>query len=121
MRHDLETKRKLMVNIGETKQIYIRIFDKYIKELNLARSAEGIMKAKQKFLVDLSCALPTNSGDCYFCLLYSVNCNLCEYVKHHGRCCYNSNSDFAKLRLAKQELIDVLRKSYYKGEKYNEA
>ena len=121
MRHDSRIKKKLVVGIKEAKQTYIEIFNEYIKELNLARSVEGIMKAKQRFLVDLSCALPTDSSDCYFCVMLQVECRNCEYAKYHGRCVDNTSSDFAKLRLAKQGLINVLRNDYYKGEKYNET
>ena len=98
-----------------------RIFDRYVRQLNLARSVEGIMRAKQRFLVDLSCALPTDSGDCYFCVLQKNSCWGCEYSGHHGKCMDNNLSDFSKLRIAKQELINVLRNAYYKGEKYKEV
>ena len=124
MRHDKKIKNELVERAESVKQDYIDIVDVYIKDLNLARSIEGIMRAKQRLLFFLMSALPTTSHNCYFCIenacMYPI-CSFCKYAKHHGGKCTEKYSDFFKMRTAKQELLNVIRKDYYKGEKYNET
>lgn len=123
MRHNKKIKNELVERAKSVKQEYIDIVDVYIKDLNLARSIEGIMRAKQRLLFFLTSALPTTSHHCYFCI-ESTNtfpiCSFCKYAKYHGGKCTEKYSDFFKMRKAKQELLNIIRIDYYKGEKYNE-
>ena len=123
MKHDPKLKEKLIVNIKERKQEYIDNFDLYVKRLGSAKSVEDIMIMKRDFLVNLTCLLPADSSDCYFCLANAiksdpyVDCDSCEYAKTHG-VCHNPTSDWMKQNRAKYRFVSVIRSKYYKGEKY---
>jgi hypothetical protein len=123
MRTDPKIKKKLMIDAKEGRQKYIEVFDVYIKELDLAKSVEDIMKAKRKLLLDLVHELPTDSGSCYFCLENAidkdpfVDCNPCKYAKIH-KVCRDLESDWYRLNQAKYRLVSIIRVWYYRGEKY---
>ncbi|GAI26271.1 unnamed protein product, partial [marine sediment metagenome] len=91
--------------------------------LNLSRSVEGIMKAKQKLLINILKNMPLGTSNCYFCLLNSPilgfdGCKTCQWGKFHGGTCCTPNNDYHKIQDLRLELQGAIEELYYKGEKY---
>ena len=126
MKPNKELKKKLLQGAERNKISFEIEFDDYIKSLKLSRSVEGIMKAKQSFLINLIKKIPLGMANCYFCLLTSSilgfnSCNNCQWSKFHGGTCCTPNSDYHKIQDLRFQLQGAIEWLYYKGEKYKEV
>jgi hypothetical protein len=95
---------------------YVVAFDTAIMAHKAATTIEEVMEAKKGLLLAIVDNFPAYSQTCYFCEANRSICGSCGYVKFHGQC-PDEDSDYGKIRSAKEVLKETLQ-NYYKGESY---
>lgn len=119
-----EIKQKLVKNLKNWLDDTVFWMDHFIQLIESAETVEDIMKFKRDLLTTYIGDLPVSDKYCYFCLLHERemysgrDCINCEYAKHH-KMCNDLNSDWRRIIAARNELMNVIDKLYYRGgEKY---
>jgi hypothetical protein len=115
---DPRVKEELTSTFENWKEYIDEIYSHFMKLIKRAKTVEDVMEAKAKFLMELVFRLPIGYEACYFCIAVDGYCPKCEYGKIHGAC-FNNDSDYAKIVMAKSELFKALT-NYYRGETYEE-
>ena len=119
MKVDEGVREELIKNLRDWLDDFNFTMKKIIDSMEKAKSVEEIMKLKKKLLLKAIDMLPIFAEECYFCILCSSECSICKYKDYHG-VCHNSNSDYMKIIEKRRELMELIEKLYYKGEKYKE-
>jgi len=119
MKVDEEVRRQLIENLKIWLKRLNRIVKSLVKDMEEAETVEEIMALKRELLLRYICLIPISASYCYFCIKHDLECNKCEYAKHHGICTY-AESDYAKIIDKAKELELTVAELYYKGEKYGE-
>lgn len=95
----------------------------YLKRLEKAETVEEVMEIKQQILALWVFYIPLRGDTCYFCIkcrdVLDVNCDSCEYAKHHGNCA-EKDSSWRKINSLRWKLHDLINEEYYKGESYEQ-
>jgi len=117
-----ELKRKLKRRFSDLEEMYIRIFNNFLVDIEQCKSVENFMLYKKKLLLELIEKLPLTEDYCPFCISnYYITkegqCEDCEYGKIHGKC-IDANSDWMKIWRAKIELMRLIDEHYYSNEEY---
>lgn len=102
------------------RKILATTFEEADKKMERARTANGVMQAKKKLLIDILSNVPLHSGACYFCVVKDMivgeNCGTCEYGKKHG-VCYTfvdgERSTFSKIDDAITDLRNLINDTYW--------
>lgn len=99
-----------------------------IEMLKTVQTVEEIMKIKKVLLLNYIELLPIGTYECYFCLLQMHErlpspgkslCESCQYGKHHGLCIDNPNSQYNKMIIDRDNLINCIN-NYYNDELYED-
>lgn len=77
---------------------------------------EKIMTITKILLQDIIERIPLQTKYCYFCILHSNECKLCQYKDTHGKCT-DEDSTWRKIHNAKFLLLARVS-NYTKGERY---
>ena len=118
-----EIKKRLIRNLKVWHEELNDDINFFINKIEEAKDVEDIMRHKKELLITLILRLPLSVTHCYFCIAKSEKvfegCEKCPYAKFHDICSFPF-SDYAKITEAQEELLQRIKKLYYKNEKYDE-
>jgi len=112
------TRRKLIKSFKMWLKMLNKVIKSLIKDMEKAKTVEEIMELKKELLIKYVQLMPITSSYCYFCIEHFMNCDKCEYAKHHGICDY-AESDYFKIYDKAVDLKRTIEELYYKGERYD--
>jgi len=120
MKVDKKVIELLIEEISILKQRTNDFYTKYVKDLEEAETVEKAMELKKSLLLSVVAHIPLFGLHCYFCEIYSSNCNRCPYARFHHGICDEPGSDFDIIKNFKKDLSLEITNRYYKGEVYEE-
>jgi len=126
MKVDEEIREKLIQSLQAISSTLASNISGYLKEIQVAKTVEEIMRIKRDLLVHWITLLPLEPEDCYFCLLQEKKrkenltdpCERCPYSRFHG-VCDSENSDYERICNLLVKLSTEIKRNYYKNEIYS--
>lgn len=95
-----------------------KIYKDLEKQVKRASNMDEIMYTKKDILMFEAGSMPISAGTCYFCIMFSDNCYICQYGKLKGFCHLN-DSVYGKITKTLDDLCSSINEYWKKG--YYEA